>query len=245
MNESENRGTAGEAIFGIVLLFILLIFLLYKFGNNKEIIAADKIIDESKLSKADFLQKLDDENSDTGLYNKYLKQIYLEQKQSSSTDKTDVIVENYKNELDTRVIIPKVVINLNNLSKTSSKLEKDTYILAYENLFQELKKQGGTSENKIFQAQISTEEKLLPLSGYDVESLLRISTEYDIFADKISNLQTPLIYEKKAIETVRSSKNISYIIKQMSTENDKEIYRLWISKYAENLFDIISERYVR
>jgi hypothetical protein len=36
MNEMENRGTAGEAIVGIVLLFVIIILLLYKFGGNNK-----------------------------------------------------------------------------------------------------------------------------------------------------------------------------------------------------------------
>jgi hypothetical protein len=74
---------------------------------------------------------------------------------------------------------------------------------------------------------------------------LRIATEYDLWAEEILQLETPSMFEKKSLETVRNILNTSYILRKLVEEEDSQIYLMWIGKYMQIVFDIIALRYAR
>lgn len=246
MNEAENRGTAGEAIFGIFFIFIVLIFLLYRFGTNKETVANENIPKDG-VTKEEFLSKLNDPTSESEIYNRYIKQIY--ETQTGKTDDGEVvntevavdkIVEEYQKELQQKVALPTQTVNIKIVSDV---YPTTSYRNDFEKIFEELKKAGGTTESQIFAAQITGPDTLLPLSDYDRETILRTATEYEIFVDKLVTLTTPRTQLKKVNELAIAALNVSYILRKLVEENDQKIYSLWITKYAENMSVIITNRY--
>jgi hypothetical protein len=244
MNEGQNRGTVGEAIVGIVFIFSILLFLLFRFGTESDSVTNPLAQNTKEITREEFLERLSGSSTQSDLYNSYLKQVY--ETQSNGTDsiekqkKIEEIVNNYQNTLEEKVNIPTQNVTLKNVS---DKFDAKYYEQNFEIIFGEFKKRGGTAEGGIIQAQIGADGTLLVLSPYDKESLLRAAAEYDILAEKLQNLSTPKSLEKIATEIAATSLNISYILKKMSEENDTKIYSLWISKYAENMSVIIADRY--
>lgn len=240
MNESANRGTAVEGIFGLLLVFAILIFAIYKFGTSHDSVVNDAL--QNATDTSDTVADLDT-NSENGIYNKYIKQIYDAQTATNTGNKSaqvDQIISDYQSELQNKTDIPTPTIVLKNVS---DKFTPSNYKNNFEIIWDDFKTRGGTSENKIILAQILDDGTLLPLSDYDKETLLRTATEYEVFAEKIQNLSTPKSEEKIATEVAASATNISYILKQMVNEPDKQVYTLWISKYLENMSVIITDRY--
>lgn len=240
MNESENKGGVGEAVFGLIIIFSLFIFLLFRFGSNKDTVTTETNVDEQ--SKEQFLDKINTTDPNTDIYTKYIKQIYDTQNATGTakSEEVDKIVSSYTKELLDKVVIPEQSIALKNVSdKFNPKIYGDNFEIIFENF----KSKGGTSEGEILNAQIIDKGDILELSPYDKESLLRIADEYQTLAEKIQNLSTPTYSQKLAEEIAKSALNISYILRQMATEDDKKVYSLWISKYAENMFAIIADRY--
>lgn len=242
MNEMENRGTAGEAIVGIILLFVIIVLLLYKFGGNNN--SVNSVVSSDDASKQAFLNEINSSSTDNEIYNKYIKQIY--ELQSSTGNSIEIqnqvgeIASSYQSELEQKVALPPQTVFLKNVS---DKFTKNNYANNFELIYQDFKKKDGTNEGNILTAQIGTDGTVLPLSDYDKESLLRIAVEYEIFSEKIQNLSTPKSTEKIATEVAVSALNINYILNKIVVENDKNIYPLWISKYAENMSVIIADRY--
>lgn len=239
MDESRNSAGVGEAIFGIFLIFGILIILLYKFGGNNETVTNP----ETKNETGYLEEKLNNTEEDD-IYAKYVKQIYDSQfpidENVVSTTSLDEIVSNYEKELLEKVEIPNPTIEIKNVS---DKFNPKYYSQNFEIIFEDLKKRDGTTEGQILFSQIGEGNTLLVLSDFDREKLIRIANEYSIFADKVSNLGTPTSVQPKALEIAVSAKKISYILEKIVEENDPKIYTLWISKYAENMSVIITDRY--
>jgi predicted metal-dependent hydrolase len=242
MDETKNKGSAGEAVFAVLLFFVILIVLLYKFGTGK-----DSVInpDTNEANKENFLNQLDATGTESDLYNKYIKQVYETQSEASITtsdkrQQIDQIVTNYQKELEEKTSLPPQTIVLKNVS---NKFSERNYANNFEIMFSQFKQKGGTSESALLVAQTANGNEILTLSEYDKENLLRIADQYQDFANKVSNLSTPESLEKKAHEIAVSSLNVAYILRQMANENDKQVYTLWISKYAQNMFVIITDRY--
>lgn len=245
MNESEKNEKVGEAIVGMIFIFIVLVFLIYKIGGNKTTVSNPDITQQNTLdqeTKAQ-LEKQLSEDENKSLYNKYVKAIYDTQNsggQQTANQSVDVLVSSYQNDLLAATEIPNPTVKINNLSDKFSTTE---YTKNFELLFAQLKKLGGTEEGNIFALQINPDGSLIPLSQYDKETILRDSINYELFANQIQNLPTPSTYEAKANALAGAAKNISYILKKMSSEDDEKIYSMWISKYAENMSAIIKIRY--
>lgn len=253
MDENNNKrinATAREAITGILFIFLILILFLYQFGTNKKTISNLELTEDAQGSKENFLNQLEEENGENDTFNKYLKQIY--ELQSSSTlhneshnssennREIESIINEYQKELQEKIRIPTQSFQLQNISDTySPKIYRDNF----EILYAELKSNKENSESKIFSSQIIDDGTLLPLAEFDKETILRIASDYEIFADKLSLLPTPKSLEKRMTELGTSALNVSFILRKMVAEDDSKIYSLWISKYAENMSVIITIRY--
>lgn len=237
MNETENKESLIQGLFGMGIIFIILIALIYTFGKN------DSSVYNENLSKTDNNQtNLEEQlNSDleNNIYNKYVKQIYDAQSSGVQAD-VDSITKSYQDELLAQTAIPEQFLNLRFVSNTAN---IKTYQAEFEQIFQQFKNASGTSESKIFEAQITASGDFLQLSDYDRETLLRLATEYEIFAGKVQDLTTPKSLEGRALSIARGAMTISYILRKMVAEQDEKIYAVWISKYSENMFVIITNRY--
>ncbi len=246
MNESENTSGASGAVITIIFLFVLLTFAIFRFGGHSDNSASTESTNGKKISKKEFLQSVDSGNPEDEIYNKYLKKIYLEQTKNGSSTDVGNILDEFQNEIDTRLHVPNSVSNesLPNIV-ASTIFSKTNYNTSYEKIFSESKAKGLTTEGKILAAQTNGGSELLSLSSYDKETLLRIATEYDILAEKTSQLATPKIYEVRAKNTIENLKQVSYILKELAKESDSTVYKLWINKYLVTMFDIISNRYVQ
>jgi hypothetical protein len=237
MNESENQKSILPGLIVLFFIFIFLIYLLYKFGSSNQSVVNPNLSEDNSPVTLD--QALTDSEGENEIYFKYIRKIY-EQQSSPDGSGVNEILDEYKNELESKVALPDQEAILSNVS---SFYDKNQYLEDYEGAYSSLQKAGGGSESKIFSSQIVDEKTLLPLSDYDKETLLRIAVEYDKFAETISNLNTPKVYEKKAMGTIKGSRNLSYLLRQIVSVNDKEVYSLWISKYSTVMFDIIANRY--
>lgn len=246
MDESGRRETIGEAVIGLIFIFGILIFLIYKFGYaNSTVENTDSQATKGEeISQQDFENSISPENtsSENQIYFKYIKKIYDEQNSNGKNANVDQIISQYQDELSQSVAIPEQVVTLQNVSATA---DRNKYNTEFENSFANLKARGGTSESKIFASQIADKDTLIPLSDYDKETLLRIATEYEAFANKISVLNTPVVYKQRGENTVKNSLNIAYILRKMVATDDKKIYGLWISKYTTTMLDILTSRYAK
>lgn len=243
-NTNSQNKTAGEAVVVVFFVFLILIFLVYKFGSNNQSVESTKVGngDSSQISKEEFENSLSDTGGQNEIYFKYIKKIYDEQSTNGEGANLDVIVSDYKNELEQSVAVPEQTVTLANVSATFSKTK---YNSDYELAFSELQKGRNPTEATIFAAQIADANTLIPLSNYDKETIQRIATEFELYAEKIKNLNTPTVYKKRGEETVKNALKVSYILRQMVNINDTKIYSLWISKYSAVMFDIIANRYAQ
>jgi hypothetical protein len=241
MYPQKNSESVSQAFFVITFLFLVIIFLLFRFGGTSDRVVNENLAREntesSKISVKDFLNQ----NESEDLYTKYLKEIY-EKMGNSSSENLDIekVVENYSQELSLKTLVPQADFLLTNISTENDLV---SYRKSFEKTFQDLRIASGTSESVIFASQIQQNGEVLPLSDYDKESLLRLATEYKLFSDKLAKLETPISLTKNVERVGRASLNVSFILKKIVMENDKNIYPLWISKYSENMFVIIEERY--
>jgi hypothetical protein len=145
-------------------------------------------------------------------------------------------------ELTQRTKLPEQIVFLNKETVGNSFAEKALYLNKFEEYMVEAKKKGVFSESLIFSAQA---ENFLPLSDYDKATILRNATEYEIWANKILDLETPRVYENKSLAAAEDIFNAAYILRKIVEENDRQIYVLWIGKYVETIFDILATRYVK
>ncbi len=243
MNESANKTNVAEAIFGIVFIFFLVGVFLYKFGTDKDIVV-NKDAENSVDSKIELLTQFENSKTENDLYKKYAQEIYNTQTEDQTgvetQNKVEKIVSDYQKNLENEVVLPPQSVSLKNVS---SMFTNKHYADNFEIMFSEFKAKGGTSEGLILSTQITSDGNLLVLSPDDKETILRVADEYEIFSNKIQNLSTPTLREKIGREIAISTLNISYILRKLANEEDKNIYTLWISKYAENMSVIITDRY--
>ena len=243
MNESANKGNAAEAIIGIVFICILLGVFIYKFGTDKDTVI-NQVEEKIEDPKAELQSEFSSSETENDLYKKYVKEIYEAKSQGEDSietqNKVEQIISNYKVDLETKTSIPPQTVSIKNVS---NKFTNKNYNDNFEIIFKNFKERGGSTENAILSAQITSDGELLVLSQDDRETLLRIANEYETFAEKVQNLSTPIGREKLAKEIATSALNVSYILRKLSDEQDKNIYTLWISKYAENMSVIITDRY--
>jgi hypothetical protein len=238
-------GGGGQAVVVLVFLFCLAIFLVFKFGKNTTSVVNQEAIKNNtenqfgNLSKEEILEKLKAE-SNSEIYNKYLDKIKDGFSQEVSTQ--------YQTELEQKTALPEQIIFLTKPTIGNSYSEKAIYLNTFEALFASMRKRGVFSESAIFASQAgatTSPSVILPLSDYDKETLLRIATEYENWAQQILNLETPVVYEKKSLNFANDLLNAGYIIKKVVEEKDDQLYVMWIAKYTQTIFDILANRYVK
>lgn len=243
MNESGNKNSVAEALVALAVLFLVLIFVLYKFGATHEVVN-NSSIESPTLTREELKTQLEDQlenpSSDSPLYNKYLKQIYELQTAKGKDADINPVVDSLQKEIEEKVVIPEQKADL---KFVETKFERKNYTNNFELLYQDFRKKGGADESKMFSAQIDPDGNLLPLSDLDRENVFLYGDEYENLARKMENLPTPKPLENTAKNMIVSLRKISFILHQMSQEKDSQIYLLWINKYSENMFDIIAIRY--
>lgn len=243
MNESFKKENVAEAIFGVFFIFLILGIFLYKFGTNKDAVTnPEREVDsQAKTALEDQFNNPENEND---LYKKYVKEIYDIKSQGNENietqNKIEQIVSSYQKDLENQTFLPPQNVFLRNVS---TNFTDKNYADNFEIIFNNFKTRGGTSESSILSAQISPDGNLLVLSQDDKETISRLADEYESFSEKVQNLSTPTNREKIGKEIAISALNVAYILRKLATEEDKNIYTLWISKYAENMSVIITDRY--
>lgn len=242
MNQSETKTNLVEGVVVVGIVFVILAFAIFKYGGADKVVTNPDLKDTEEYSKQlnDVLNSGSVEGSENELYNKYVKKIYEAQKSGTGSDSVDTILEEYKNELESKVYLPPQQARL---KYVGTAFDQKTYLSQYETLYVDMQKKGGNSESRIFASQIVDNETLLPLSDYDKQTLERIAVEYENFALNVESLKTPKVYEQKSVATVENARSVSYLIRQLINTNDKQLYTLWINKYSTLMFDIIANRY--
>ncbi len=265
MDESRNNltGRSGEAMVVLFFVFAMLIFLLYKFGSNSNSVVNSEVFQnqnqESNLTREEIFEQIKAEN-DSEVFAKYLEKIKSLKDNASDgeidgvQDLTGNIGEEYKKELENKVLLPQQIVKIKGEILENTYANRANYLNNFEKLFADFKSGGGFSESKIFAAQITPTPalpqgeggvRILELSGYDRETLLRLATEYELWSEQILNLNVPKVYENKSLEAAKSTLNISYILKKMVDETDEKVYPMWIGQYTRVIFDIIANRYAK
>jgi hypothetical protein len=239
MDETRGKQGAGGAWAVLAVLAVALIFALFKFGKNKETIYNQQINTNSSITREQVLEELKGEQ-DSELWGKYIEKIFSE----SKTPSQDLSAE-YQRELEQKVTLPEETIFLQGKIVGNSYNERVKYLNEFEQLFVSSKKKGVFDEAKMFANQAGDNGKILELSDYDKETILRLATEYELWGKEILQLDTPAQYEKKSLGAVRDILQISYILKKVVTETDSQVYPMWIGKYTEKVFDILANRYVK
>lgn len=116
----------------------------------------------------------------------------------------------------------------------SADFDKNKYVKDFSLAFGMATSSGMGSELNYFVAQISPEsDEILELSQGDKDIIKNIATQYEIFAKKIQNLDTPISYKNTSEITVKSALEIAYTLRNLINEKDKLIYSVWFGKYAE------------
>lgn len=81
--------------------------------------------------------------------------------------------------------------------------------------------------------------QMLPLSPQDTESVYRIATEYEIFAENIQKLATPHSFEVVGEITAGKAREIAFYLRKMMEEKDPFIYSVYFTKYTDAMSYII------
>jgi hypothetical protein len=248
MDETGKMTSGTGAIMMIFFFFFLSLFLLNKYGKSTQRVEVENNVGQNfnlKQTREEVLRQMKME-SRSEIYGKYLDLL----DRNSSTSTTEAISNDFKSELETTTLLPEQVVFLKNRVVGNSYNEKEKYLNDFENTFIKARKKGVFSESTIFATQAGPKDStdrstILPLSPYDKGTVLRIATEYDLWAEEILQLETPSMFEKKSLETVRNILNTSYILRKLVEEEDSQIYLMWIGKYMQIVFDIIALRYAR
>jgi hypothetical protein len=232
MNESGKKLTALEATVGIIMILALFVIWLFNYGGSKGEITLPK----ENINPLTLKNEIQGEQN-SPIFNNFVEKIF-ESKVKNQSISTEELGKELQTELLKNIEIPEFTVTLSNIGNYSA----NKYLKDSDSLYAELKSNGGTDEAKIFADQI-VDDKIMPLAQIDKETLLRIASIYEVYAEKMSQIPTPSFYEKKATNLIKDALKVSYILKKIVVEQDEKIYPLWISKYSEIQFDIIANRY--
>lgn len=247
-SSKQNTNNHIQAIIVLFILFAVAIFLLFTFGRNSDNVINNNVVansDNINLTAEQMFEQMKSE-SNSEIYNKYLEKIQEAKKNNTNVqDLTGNISEEFKNELQNQVLLPEQVVSIKGKMVDNSFSQRAKYLNEFEDLFVKYSSKKVFEENKILQAQIGENNSILELSDYDRETLLRIATEYELWAQEILNLDTPSNYERKSLEAAKNALNISYVLRKIVVEKDVKVYPLWIAKYIEVIFDILANRHAK
>jgi hypothetical protein len=237
----ESRGKQGVFKAWVVLgtVFLVLIFILFKYGKDKTTVYNQQINTTENISREQVIEELKNEQ-DSELWGKYIDKIFSESKQPS----TDLSAE-FQEELENKVLLPEEAIFISGNIVGDGYNQRVKYLNDFENLFVSFGKKGVFSEAKLFAAQAGGSGVVLELSDYDKETILRIATEYELWAKEILSLDTPAKYENRSLRAAQDILQVAYILRKIVVEEDDQVYVMWIGKYTQKVFDILASRYVK
>lgn len=115
----------------------------------------------------------------------------------------------------------------------SNTTTEETYKKLFADAFGKATSSGLGLELVYFISQISPDDgKILPLSPQDIESIYRVATEYEIFADNIQKLPTPPGLSVVGEITSEKSRETAFYLRKMMEEKDPFIYSIYFAKYS-------------
>ncbi len=235
MNETKNYSIL-EILLVLFVVFGLFIYYVFFRSSNSENIGNTMNINNDYQNSTSTLDEntISKNKNDLSIY-----EMYLTKKKEMQGQGDEEVVNSVKADLDARITIPEQATPTLKVGN----FDKKIYSQKFEKIYQDQKKAGMTSESKTFALQFENDNLFIPLSDFDRENFLRTANLYAEFADKIQSLDTPIYFKLKSEETVKSARNIAYILKTLRTEKDPTIYKLWVVQYIEALNAIIFSRY--
>jgi len=239
MDESRGKQGVVHAWFVLGIIFIIFIIALSKFGKDKTTVYNQQINPSENVTREQVMQELKNQQ-DSELWGKYIDKIFSETK-SPSED----LSSEFQKELENKVLLPEESLQVLGNIVGNSYSERAKYLNDFETLFIGAGKRGVLSEAKLFASQAGETGAVLELSDYDRETILRIATEYELWAKEILNLDTPGQYENRSLRVAQDILQVAYILRKAIAEDDTQVYVMWIGKYTQKVFDILASRYVK
>lgn len=243
MDESRNANGASKAGLVLGIFFLVFIFILFKFGKDKETVYNQQINPDENISREQVKQDLKSQQ-DSRLWGKYID-IIFESNEAKGTILSQDLSEEYRRELENRVLLPEETLIISGDIMGNSYAEKAKYLNQFEALFVSAGKRGVFTEAKLFALQAGGEGTDLDLSDYDKGTVLRLATEYELWAKEILKLDTPEQYVNRSLRTAQDILHVAFILRKAVAENDDQVYVMWIGKYTQKVFDILAVRYVK
>lgn len=224
---SENSVQTNMFEVFVVLFFVFAVFafFLFRYLNGestqvkKETSSADTILD-SRLRE-----------NDKGSENDNLPSIDIEKNTAN-------VYEKYS---EKSLEVPEQKANILKIGEYDTK----KYNKDFEQIYKAKVKEGMTSENDIFIAQLKDKNTFLKLSEFDKDTLTINISIYENFAKEVEKLETPTKYKVKGEESVKAARAIKYILEKIKNEESVDVYKLWILKYAQEINAILAARYVQ
>lgn len=242
MDESRGKG-AGRAWVVLGIIFVVFVFSLLKFGKDKASVYNQQINTNEMISREQILEELKNEQN-SELWDKYLDKIFSTESNGEKISAQDLSVE-YQKELENKTLLPEEPLSISGFIVGNSYNERVKYLNEFEATFISVVKKGVFSESKLFAAQAGGQGVVLRLSDFDKQTILRIATEYEIWAKELLKLDTPLQYERKSLVAAQDILQVAYILRMAVAEEDDQVYVMWIGKYTQKVFDILASRYVK
>lgn len=75
--------------------------------------------------------------------------------------------------------------------------------------------------------------EILPLSPSDTESIYRVATEYEIFADDVQKIPTPPNLTEVGEVSSGKAREVAFYLRKMMEEKDPFVYSAFFTKYIE------------
>jgi hypothetical protein len=230
MNRKNKGEEVSGALLGIVLVFLIIAFILFKLFKQDEIVENKNIqINTENKEKEEFEYK-------SQVYKEYLEKLENIKKESGAS----IDAENKLAQEMTEKVLKATTFEKSNLEVKYSSFDysKTKYQENINKILSEAKKKGMGEEMKIFilqaqSSQLDTENKSLELSDSDKEYLIYIAKAYEYFGSHIEVLQTPTEYLNVGNSLLNKSFDVATILKKMATEEDPLINAIWFARYAD------------
>jgi hypothetical protein len=122
----------------------------------------------------------------------------------------------------------------------SNTVTEDLYKKQFAEVFGKATSSGMGLELVYFISQVNPDGgQMLPLSPQDTESVYRVATEYEIFADAVQKLPTPPSLEKVGEITSLKAREVAFYLRKMMEEKDPFIYSVLFTKYTDAMSYIV------